>query len=88
MRLDDSFEVHRPSDVGTKGVWIYTEPITIEKEGEILDIFLVDCEGFSGVKDIYAIRLLSLVLSLASLVIFNTAGEISDRQLNTLGLVS
>ena len=48
----------------------------------------MDCEGFSYRKDIYAIRLLSLVMSLASFVIFNTNGEISEQQLQTLAIVS
>jgi GTPase Era involved in 16S rRNA processing len=88
LRLQNSFHVYHKPELNTKGIWIYTEPITIEKDGEILDIFLMDCEGFTNKNDIYSIRLLSLVTSLASLVIFNTTGEITERQLQTLGLVS
>ena len=29
----------------TKGLWIYAEPLTIEKEGEAFDIFFIDSEG-------------------------------------------
>ena len=33
----------------TKGLWIYADPITIEKEGDVFDIFFVDSEGIDDV---------------------------------------
>ena len=33
----------------TRGIWFYSEPITIEKDGEIFDIYVMDSEGLGGV---------------------------------------
>lgn len=88
LRVKNAFQLNRQQSETqkTQGVWIYTEPITIEKEGDILDIFLMDCEGFKPSSDIYQIRLLALILSLASVIIFNTKG-IAGTQLNALNMV-
>ena len=34
-----------PTNSHTKGLWMFADPITIEKEGEIFDIFFIDSEG-------------------------------------------
>ena len=33
----------------TRGLWFYSEPITIEKDNEIFDIYIMDTEGLGGV---------------------------------------
>ncbi len=32
----------------TRGLWVYSEPITIEREGDIYDVYLLDSEGLGG----------------------------------------
>ena len=58
----------------TKGLWIYAEPITIEKDGEVFDIFFVDTEGVipdQAISDRQK-RLLSIMLSISTFVIYNS----------------
>ena len=50
-KLMKSPQHHLPSTSHTKGLWVYAEPITIEKEGEIFDIFFIDSEGLLMASD-------------------------------------
>jgi len=87
VRIKNTFELNKqPEFAETQGLWLYTEPITIEKEGDILDIFLMDCEGLTLATDINQIRLLSLILSLSSLVLFNSR-EMTDNHFDCLSMV-
>ena len=81
LRVNGTFELSKGKDDSPKttGIWLYTEPITIEKEGEILDIFLMDCECFQHMpNDLNRIKLYTLVVSLCSFLIYNTKDLIRD----------
>ena len=43
------FAVDPSINACTRGLWFYSEPITIEKDGEIFDIYVMDSEGLGGV---------------------------------------
>lgn len=43
------FAVDPSVNACTRGLWFYSEPITIEKDGEIFDIYVMDSEGLGGV---------------------------------------
>lgn len=61
IKESNAFDVNRPTSLKrlisapikrqesamphTKGLWVYAEPITIEKDGEVFEIFFVDSEG-------------------------------------------
>ena len=38
-------EKSEPTSSHTRGLWMFADPITIEKEGDIFDIFFIDSEG-------------------------------------------
>jgi len=45
----DAFKVDQSVHACTRGLWFYKEPITIERDGEIMDVFIMDSEGLGGV---------------------------------------
>jgi hypothetical protein len=49
-RLIQSPKAQEEVSSHTKGLWMYAEPITIEKEGEIFDVFFVDSQGLTPNK--------------------------------------
>lgn len=44
-----AFQVDASVNACTRGLWFYSEPITIEKDGEVFDIYVMDSEGLGGV---------------------------------------
>jgi hypothetical protein len=44
-----AFTVDPSINACTRGIWFYSEPITIEKDNEIFDIYIMDSEGLGGV---------------------------------------
>lgn len=57
----------------TRGLWIYTEPITINVEGEEFDIFVMDSEGLGGVdkNSTHDTKIFTLTVLLSSFLVFN-----------------
>ena len=55
LKVQGAFQEHhsqlQQSESVTRGLWIYADPITIEKEGEVFDIFFVDSEGIDGTSE-------------------------------------
>ena len=90
---------HEPTHSHTKGLWMFAEPITIEKDGDIFDIFFIDSEGLSlpsqdrttdtFASDVYADRqrrLLSIMISISTFVIFNGKLVDIERDLEALSV--
>ena len=46
----NAFKVDPSVNACTRGLWIYSDPVTIQKDdGEVLDIYVMDSEGLGGV---------------------------------------
>ena len=87
---DDSFQVSPSVDACTRGLWFYSEPITIQKEEEIIEIYLMDTEGLGGIdkNQNYDIAIFTLGLLLSSFFIYNSIGVINENELTNLSLVT
>lgn len=74
----------------TRGLWFYAEPITIEKEGEIFDIYIMDSEGLGGVdkNQNYDVKIFTLAVLLSSFLIYNQVGVIDETAITNLSLVT
>ena len=44
-----AFKVDPSVNACTRGLWLYSEPVTLEKDGELFDIYIMDSEGLGGV---------------------------------------
>lgn len=87
---ENNFEVSASVNACTRGVWFYSEPITIKKDEEIIDIYIMDSEGLGGVdkNQNYDIQIFTLAMLLSSFFIFNSYGVIDENSLSTLSLVT
>jgi len=63
---------------------LFAEPITIEKDDEVIDIFLMDTEGITGLPNHQNSSIFTLALLLSSFFIFNSVGVIDDLSLQQL----
>ena len=88
---ENNFEVSASVNACTRGLWIYSEPITIKKDDdEIIDVYLMDSEGLGGVdkNQNYDVQIFTLAMLLSSFFIFNSYGVIDENSLNSLSLVT
>lgn len=87
---ENNFEVSASVNACTRGIWFYSEPITIKKDEEIIDIYVMDCEGLGGVdkSQNYDIQIFTLGILLSSFFIYNSYGVIDENALNTLSLTT
>lgn len=74
----------------TRGLWVYSEPITIEKDGEVFDIYVMDSEGLGGVdkNQNYDTKIFTLTVLLSSFFVFNQVGVIDEAAISNLSLVT
>ncbi len=68
-----AFKVDPSVNACTRGLWIYSEPITIEKKGELFDIYVMDSEGLGGTdkNQNYDTKIFTLAILLSSFFLFN-----------------
>jgi hypothetical protein len=68
-----AFTVDPSVNACTRGLWFYSEPITIEKDNEIFDIYIMDSEGLGGVdkNQNYDVKIFTLAVLLSSFMIYN-----------------
>ena len=87
---ENNFEVSASVNACTRGIWFYSEPITIKKDEEIIDIYIMDSEGLGGVdkNQNYDTQIFTLAMLLSSFFIFNSYGVIDENSLSTLSLVT
>jgi len=85
-----AFVVDPSVNACTRGLWFYAEPITIEKDGEIFDIFLMDSEGLGGVDKShnYDVKIFTLAVLLSSFLVYNQVGVIDETAIQNLSLVT
>ena len=52
---------------------MYSEPVTIEKDGEVFDIYVMDSEGLGGVdkNQNYDTKIFTLTVLLSNFLVFN-----------------
>jgi hypothetical protein len=74
----------------TRGLWFYSEPITIEKDNEIFDIYIMDSEGLGGVdkNQNYDVKIFTLAVLLSSFMIYNQVGVIDETAITNISLVT
>ena len=74
----------------TRGLWFFSEPITIEKDGEIFDIYLMDSEGLGGVdkSQNYDVKIFTLATLLSSFLIYNQVGVIDEQAITNISVVT
>jgi hypothetical protein len=87
---DNNFKVSPSVNACTRGVWFYSEPITIKKDEEIIDIYVMDSEGLGGVdkNQDHDVQIFTLTMLLSSFFIYNSYGVIDENALSTLSLVT
>lgn len=78
----------------TKGMWLWSKPITFRKqtEGERqppLNVLIVDTEGIGSTNEEqnHDVRIFSLAVLLSSFFIYNSVGTIDETALSNLSLV-
>lgn len=49
QKFDENFRVDAKVEACTRGFWILADPITIEKDGNIIDVYFMDSEGLGGI---------------------------------------
>ena len=86
----NGFKVDPSVHACTRGLWVYSEPITIQKEDEIIDIYLMDSEGLGGVdkNQNYDTKIFTLTVLLSSFLVFNQVGVIDEAAIANLSLVT
>jgi hypothetical protein len=62
------------------------EPLTIEKDGEVIDVYIMDSEGLGGVdkNQNYDIKVFSLSILLSSFFVYNSIGVIDEVAISNL----
>ena len=85
-----AFTVDGSVNACTRGVWFYSDPITIEKDNEIFDIYVMDTEGLGGVdKNMnYDVKIFTLSVLISSFLIYNQIGVIDETAITNLSLVT
>jgi hypothetical protein len=85
-----AFQVDPSVNACTRGLWIYSEPITIEKDGEVFDIYVMDSEGLGGVdkNQNYDMKIFTLTVLLSSFLVFNQVGVIDEAAISNLSIVT
>jgi len=69
---------------------MYSEPVTIEKDGEVFDIYVMDSEGLGGVdkNQNYDTKIFTLTVLLSNFLVFNQVGVIDEAAISNLSLVT
>ena len=86
----EAFKVDPSVNACTRGLWIYSEPVTIQKDEEVFDIYLMDSEGLGGVdkNQNYDTKIFTLTVLLSSFLVFNQVGVIDEAAISNLSLVT
>jgi hypothetical protein len=73
----------------TKGLWMWTELLQTEHEGEPMKVLLIDSEGIGAFdeEENHDTKIFLLALLLSSYFIYNSVGTIDESALNMLSLI-
>lgn len=79
------FGVEGTTQACTKGLWVYTKTIQMERCRAIV----IDTEGFGAVRvdQTHDTRIFALALLLSSMFVYNTVGAIDEQSIETLRVV-
>jgi hypothetical protein len=88
--IKNAFQVDSTTNACTRGLWFWSEPITIEKDNEIFDIYIMDTEGLGGTDkhQSYDIKIFTLAVLMSSFLIYNSVGVIDENAISNLSLVT
>ena len=91
MLLDrsDGFGVGPTINPCTKGLWLWTQLLETEYQGEKLKVLLIDSEGIGAFDEDenHDTKIFLLALLLSSFFIYNSMGTIDENALNNLSLI-
>ena len=87
--LREKFKTSGSTQPCTKGLYLWPEPLTGEKDGRKLSIFFVDSEGIDSYDQSsnYSAEIFSLAVLLSSVFVYNSMGGIDESALDKLSLV-
>jgi len=90
LGIKGGFKVDSTTNVCTRGLWFWSEPVTIEKDSEIFDIYLMDTEGLGGTDkaQTYDTKIFTLAVLLSSFLVYNSFGVIDENAISNLSLVT
>lgn len=73
----------------TKGLWIWSKPITTVHDGQQLKVLVIDSEGIGALDEDqnHDTRIFLLALLLSSYFIYNSMGTIDENALQTISLI-
>jgi hypothetical protein len=73
----------------TKGLWLWTQLLQTEYQGEKLKVLLIDSEGIGAFDEDenHDTKIFLLALLLSSFFIYNSMGTIDENALNNLSLI-
>ena len=74
----------------TKGLWVWSEPITVETtEGETIQVLLIDSEGLGAMDEDqnHDTKIFLLALLLSSYFVYNSVGTIDENAIQNLSLI-
>jgi hypothetical protein len=83
-----SFNVGPTVNACTKGLWLLSKPIYINKNGKEVPVIVIDTEGLGAIDEEqnHDSKIFLLALLLSSLFIYNSVGTIDENALNSLSL--
>ena len=87
---DDNFEVSASVNACTRGIWMCSKPITINKDGQEIDVYFMDSEGLGGIdkNQNHDVQIFTLAMLLSSFFIYNSYNVIDENALSALSLVT
>ena len=73
----------------TKGIWVWSQPLEAEINGEKMPVLLMDSEGLGAITEDqnHDTRIFMLALLLSSFFIYNSMGTIDENALQQLSLI-
>lgn len=88
-KQNEGFGVGPTINPCTKGLWLWSELLESEYQGEKLSILLIDSEGIGAFDEDenHDTKIFLLALLLSSYFIYNSMGTIDENAINNLSLI-
>lgn len=88
-KQNEGFGVGPTINPCTKGLWLWSELLETEYQGEKLSILLIDSEGIGAFDEDenHDTKIFLLALLLSSYFIYNSMGTIDENAINNLSLI-
>eukprot|EP01130_Rhizamoeba_saxonica_P018904 TRINITY_DN9636_c0_g1_i1.p1 TRINITY_DN9636_c0_g1~~TRINITY_DN9636_c0_g1_i1.p1 ORF type:complete len:1193 (-),score=324.17 TRINITY_DN9636_c0_g1_i1:46-3576(-) len=90
LSRQDGFSIGPTVKPCTKGIYIWGNPVVIDRNGEDLNVILVDTEGIGSyqVDATYDSKIFALAVLISSYFIYNSLGTIDKRTLEGLAFIT